>query len=61
MSEPLLKAITPVEFIDEFKRLYKKDFGKLDNQAYFIAGFLLTVFAELKNPSAIEYKENETP
>lgn len=50
---PLTVTITPTEFIDKVKEKYKNEFGKLNDQAYFIAGFLLAVFQDMGNPDSV--------
>ena len=46
-SEPLTKMVSVQEVVDAFKRKYIKEFGKMDNRAYFMSGILIETLDEL--------------
>ena len=46
-SEPLIKRISVQEVVDAFKEKYIKEFGKMDDRAYFMSGILIETLNEL--------------
>jgi len=46
-TTPLTRTLSKQELIDAFKTKYVKEFGAMDDRAYFISGILLDVIEEL--------------
>lgn len=54
---PLIKTISPNDFIELVKTKYIAEFGRLDDNAYFIAGFLLSVFNDMGKADLVQFKD----
>ena len=46
-SGPLTKTVSVQEVVDAFKKKYIKEFGKMDDRAYFMSGILIETLNEL--------------
>lgn len=56
---PVVITLSSQDIIEAFKNRYVKDFGSMDDKAYFIVGILLQVFGDLYNQNAGIKNENQ--